>query len=245
MLTLNRRLPLHRLLRNLRQASAARRRLRVRAQRRLVLRRPDDLHLHVRDGDMLKAVVPFSAQTYRRSTIMPNTVPPITSTFMAADYKQRILDSVEQLDNKESFTPLMTLYLTDRTTCEVVEAVAESEDVIAFKLYPAGATTNSENGVTDVWKLLPVFKHMAKLGVLLLIHGEVNDPAVDVFDREKEFINRILTPLLDKVPDLRVVLEHITTKEAAEFVQQGNSNLAASVTPQHLVMNRNAMFKVC
>jgi len=242
MLTLNRHLPL---LRNLQNASAARRRLRFRAHCRLVLRRPDDLHLHVRDGVMLKAVVPFSAQTYRRSTIMPNTVPPVTSTSMAADYKQRILDSIEQLADRESFTPLMTLYLTDKTTCEVVETVAESEDVVAFKLYPAGATTNSENGVTDVWKLLPVFKHMAKLRVLLLIHGEVNDPTVDVFDREKEFINRILTPLLDKVPDLRVVLEHITTKEAAEFVLQGNSNLAASVTPQHLVMNRNALFKVC
>ncbi|GAB4821448.1 hypothetical protein N2152v2_008494 [Parachlorella kessleri] len=169
---------------------------------------------------------------------MPNLVPPITSAAQALDYKERVLDAVP---TGTHFTPLMTLYLTDNTPVEEVQRAKEA-GVVAFKLYPAGATTNSDSGVTDFDKCLPTLKAMAEAGVLLLVHGEVTDASVDFFDREKVFIETKLKPLLDKVPQLRVVMEHITTRDAAEFVAAAPGNVAASVTPQHMLLNRNALF---
>lgn len=205
---------------------------------RLTLRRPDDLHLHVRDGAALAAVVPFTARQFARALIMPNLKPPVTTVETALAYRERIRAAVpEDCD----LTPLMTLYLTDATSVATVRA-AKAAGIVAFKLYPAGATTNSDAGVTDIFKLLPVLEAMAQEGLLLLVHGEVTDAAVDVFDREAVFIERVLAPLLQQVPGLKIVFEHITTAEAAQLVCEAGDNLAASVTPQHLLMNRNALF---
>lgn len=183
-------------------------------------------------------MVPHTAKHYGRAIVMPNLVPPITSAAQALDYKERVLDAVP---TGTHFTPLMTLYLTDNTPVEEVQRAKEA-GVVAFKLYPAGATTNSDSGVTDFDKCLPTLKAMAEAGVLLLVHGEVTDASVDFFDREKVFIETKLKPLLDKVPQLRVVMEHITTRDAAEFVAAAPGNVAASVTPQHMLLNRNALF---
>jgi len=170
---------------------------------------------------------------------MPNLTPPVTRTQQAMAYRDRILAAVPA--ENASFEPLMTLYLTDDTSPEEVERAREA-GVVAFKLYPAGATTNSASGVTDFDKVTPTLKAMAKAGLLLLVHGEVTDPGIDIFDREAEFIRQRLIPILDRVPDLRVVMEHITTRDAAEFVASAGPNVAASITPQHILLNRNALF---
>lgn len=201
----------------------------------LTLIRPDDMHLHLRDGDALKAVLPFTARQMGRAVIMPNLKPPVVGVADAAAYKRRILKA---LPAGSRFEPLMTLYLTDRTTPALVRE-AKATGVVAFKLYPAGATTHSDAGVTDLFKLLPVLQAMADEDLLFLVHGEVTDPDVDIFDREAVFIERILQPVLQAVPRLKVVFEHITTAEAARLVQEAGDNVAASVTPQHLLLNRN------
>lgn len=201
----------------------------------LTLIQPDNFHLHVRDGEALKAVVPYTARQMGRALIMPNLKPPVTTVAQALAYKQQILDAVPAgLD----FEPLMALYLTDLTTPEQVRE-AKAAGIVAFKLYPAGATTNSDSGVTDLFKLLPVLEEMAKQGILFLVHGEVTDADIDIFDREAEFIERIMKPVLAKVPDLKVVFEHITTADAARLVCEAGDNVAATVTPQHLLLNRN------
>ncbi|GAX73414.1 hypothetical protein CEUSTIGMA_g866.t1 [Chlamydomonas eustigma] len=205
----------------------------------LTITRPDDWHLHVRDGPAMRSVVPHTAEHYGRAVIMPNLTPPVTNVNMALQYKQRIMEAVPA--QFSHFSPIMTLYLTDRTSAEDVHA-AKAAGVPAFKLYPAGATTNSDSGVTDLAKVLPALKAMASSGVLLLVHGEVTDVHVDMFDREAVFIKEKLIPILDLVPDLKVVMEHITTKEAADFVSSAPDNVAASVTPQHILLNRNALF---
>lgn len=201
----------------------------------LTLRRPDDMHLHVRDGAALQAVVPFTARQMGRAVIMPNLKPPITEVAAALAYRERILAAVPPGYN---FTPLMTLYLTDNTSPHTVEAAAKA-GIVAFKLYPAGATTNSDDGVTDLFKLMPTLEAMADTGLPLLVHGEVTDAKIDIFDREAVFIEQVLQPLLERLPTLKVVFEHITTAEAARLVAAGDERLVATVTPQHLLMNRN------
>lgn len=201
----------------------------------LTIIQPDDMHLHVRDGEALQAVVPFTARQMGRALIMPNLKPPVASVADALAYKQRILAA---LPEGSSFEPLMTLYLTDKTTPELVRE-AKAAGIVAFKLYPAGATTNSDSGVTDLFKLLPVLEEMAVQGILFLVHGEVTDPEIDIFDREAVFIERVMKPVLEKVPGLKVVFEHITTADAARLVLEAGDNVAATVTPQHLLLNRN------
>lgn len=206
----------------------------------LTLCRPDDWHLHVRDGAGLKSVLPHSAKEFKRALIMPNLRPPVVSVDLAAEYRQRIL---EALPAGSDFEPLMSLYLTDKTSPEEIQKAVNSGFVRSLKLYPAGATTNSDHGVTQIELALPALEKMAELGLPLCVHGEVTDPSVDVFDREAVFIETVLQPLMQKLPELRVVMEHITTAQAAQFVAEGSANLAASVTAHHLLMNRNALFQ--
>lgn len=201
----------------------------------LTLLRPDDMHLHLRDGDTLRHVLPHTARQMGRAVIMPNLKPPVISVADALAYRERILAA---LPAGSRFQPLMTLYLTDHATPALVRE-AKAAGIVAFKLYPAGATTNSDSGVTDLFKLLPVLEEIAAQDMRFLVHGEVTDPAIDIFDREAAFIERILLPVLNKVPGLKTVFEHITTAEAAHLVCQSGENLAASVTPQHLLLNRN------
>ncbi|MFC3874089.1 dihydroorotase [Neisseria musculi] len=201
----------------------------------LTIIQPDDMHLHLRDGEALKTVLPFSARQMGRAVIMPNLKPPVAGVADALAYKQRILSA---LPAGSTFEPLMTLYLTDKSTPELVRE-AKAAGIVAFKLYPAGATTNSDSGVTDLFKLLPVLEEMAAQNILFLVHGEVTDPEIDIFDREAVFIERVMKPVLDKVPGLKVVFEHITTADAARLVMEAGDNVAASVTPQHLLLNRN------
>ncbi len=203
----------------------------------LTIVRPDDWHLHVRDGDILNDVVPATAACFGRAIIMPNLVPPITDAAQAAAYRDRILAAAKGTH----FRPLMTLYLTESTTREdILEARAQG--VVAAKLYPAGATTNSASGVKDIRNIYPVLDTMAVCGMLLLVHGEVTDADIDIFDREKVFLERVLAPALAAFPTLKVVLEHITTEDSAQFVRQHQGdNLAATLTPQHLMYNRNHM----
>lgn len=201
----------------------------------LTLIRPDDFHLHVRDGAALRAVIPMTAKQMGRALIMPNLKPPVVSVADALAYRERIMAA---LPADTHFQPLMTLYLTDRTTPALVRE-AKAAGIVAFKLYPAGATTNSDSGVTDLFQLLPVLACMAEENMLLLVHGEVTDPDVDIFDREAVFIERVLQPVLVQVPNLRVVFEHITTADAAQLVMTAGDNVAATVTPQHLLFNRN------
>lgn len=201
----------------------------------LTLLRPDDMHLHLRDGDTLRHVLPHTARQMGRAVIMPNLKPPVSSVADALAYRERILTA---LPAGSRFQPLMTLYLTDHATPALVRE-AKAAGIVAFKLYPAGATTNSDSGVTDLFKLLPVLEEIAAQDMRFLVHGEVTDPAIDIFDREAAFIERILLPVLNKVPGLKTVFEHITTAEAARLVCQSGENLAASVTPQHLLLNRN------
>jgi dihydroorotase len=204
----------------------------------ITLIRPDDWHLHVRDGAAMHSVVPFTARQFARAIIMPNLRPPVTTAAQAAAYRERIRAAVPE---GLSFEPLMTLYLTDNTAVEEI-ARAREAGVVALKLYPAGATTNSDAGVTDVRKTYPVLEAMQREGLRLLVHGEVTDADIDVFDREAVFIDRIMIPLRRDFPELKVVFEHITTREAAQYVSQACANTAATLTPQHLLYNRNAIF---
>ncbi|MEO8411424.1 MAG: dihydroorotase [Propionivibrio sp.] len=200
---------------------------------------PDDWHLHLRDGAALAAVLPHSARQFARAIVMPNLRPPVTTVALAAAYRQRI---VAALPAGAAFEPLMTLYLTDRTTPDEIRRAADSGFVHAVKLYPAGATTNSDAGVTALEHCAAAFSAMEELGLPLLVHGEATDPAVDIFDRESVFIDRVLIPLLARHPGLRVVLEHITTQSAVEFVAAAGDNVAATITAHHLLYNRNALF---
>ena len=206
----------------------------------LIITRPDDWHLHLRDGAALKAVLPDTARQFARAIVMPNLRPPVTTTELAAAYRQRILDA---LPNGMRFEPLMTLYLTDNTTAEDIALAKASGIVHGVKLYPAGATTNSDSGVTNLGHCVKALEAMEKLGMPLLAHAEVTDSDVDVFDRERVFIQRNMIPLLRKFPALKVVFEHITTKDAADFVIDAPNNVAATITAHHLLMNRNDMFK--
>jgi dihydroorotase len=206
----------------------------------LVLRQPDDWHVHFRDGDMLKLTVPHTARQFRRAIVMPNLTPPITTAAAAAAYQSRIKKMIP--DGLE-FTPLTTCYLTDATEPAEIKQGWEAGVFAAAKLYPAHATTNSAHGVTDISKLWDVFTIMQRIGMPLLIHGEVTDPDVDVFDRENVFIDRVLTRLIDDFPDMKIVLEHITTAEAVDFILGISANVAATITPHHLVINRNALFQ--
>ncbi len=203
----------------------------------LTIRRPDDWHLHLRDGEMLQAVAPFSARQFARAIIMPNLTPPVTTVAAAAAYRERIVAAVGP-----GFTPLMTCYLTDQASPDELERGHAEAVWVAAKLYPAGATTNSASGVTDVRNIYPALERMQRIGMLLLVHGEVTDPTVDIFDREAVFIDRVLMPLLSDLPELKVVFEHITTSEAAQFVADAPQRVAATITPQHLIINRNALF---
>lgn len=205
----------------------------------ITLRRPDDWHLHLRDGDMLAAVLPFTARAFGRAIVMPNLVPPVTTAAAAEAYRDRILAA---LPAGAAFKPLMTCYLTDATDADDLAAGHAAGIFTAAKLYPAGATTNSDNGVTDIARIEGVLSAMAGIGMPLLVHGEVTDPAVDIFDREKVFIERVLAPALDRHPDLKVVFEHITTADGVEFVRGAGPRVGATVTPHHLVINRNALF---
>ncbi|MDF8332546.1 dihydroorotase [Novosphingobium cyanobacteriorum] len=204
----------------------------------LTIRRPDDWHVHLRDGAMLKGVAPYTARQFARAIVMPNLSPPMTDTAGVAAYRDRILAA---LPEGSDFTPLMTLYLTDHTDPDEV-ARGHGEGVfVAAKLYPAHATTGSAHGVTDIANIMPVLERMERIGMPLLIHGEVTDAHVDIFDREAVFIERTLTPLVKALPGLRIVFEHITTEDAAQFVGEAGENIAATITPQHLHINRNAM----
>ena len=207
---------------------------------KITLTRPDDWHLHLRDDDALKAVLPHTARQFARAIVMPNLKPPVTTVEQAAAYRARILAA---LPAGMAFEPLMTLYLTDVTSAEEIRAAVASGFVKAVKLYPAGATTNSDAGVTDLSRCDAPLAEMEKLGLPLLVHGEVTDPAIDLFDREAVFIERVLSPLLRRYPALRVVMEHITTKDAAEFVAAAAANVGATITAHHLLYNRNAIFQ--
>lgn len=205
----------------------------------ITITRPDDWHLHLRDGEALKAVLPDTARQFARAIAMPNLRPPVTTTALALAYRQRILDAVP---SGMRFEPLMTLYLTDNTPAEEIAKAKASGMIHGVKLYPAGATTNSDSGVTSLDKCAHALEAMQKCGLPLLVHAEVTDSNVDVFDREKVFIERNMMPLLKKFPALKVVFEHITTQDAADFVQGTSSNVAATITAHHLLMNRNDMF---
>jgi dihydroorotase len=206
---------------------------------RLTIRRPDDWHVHLRDGELLRGVLSYTARQFARAIVMPNLSPPVTTAALAAAYRERILAA---LPEGADFTPLMTCYLTDSTDAGDLAAGAADGVFTAAKLYPAGATTNSANGVTDVGNIRPVLERMAAIGLPLCVHGEVADPEVDVFDREAVFIERVLAPLLDDLPGLRVVFEHATTRDAVQFVEAMGDTVAATITPQHLHINRNALF---
>ena len=206
----------------------------------LTLTRPDDWHLHLRDGAAMQSVVPHSARQFARAIIMPNLRPPVTTTEQALAYRTRILAAVPA---GMDFDPLMTLYLTDNTPPVEIDRAKASGQVVACKLYPAGATTNSDSGVTDIRKIYPVLEAMQARGLLLLVHGEVTDPAVDIFDREAVFIERVLMPVVRDFPALKIVLEHITTQDAADYVREAPATVAATITVHHLLYNRNAIFQ--
>ncbi len=204
----------------------------------LSLTRPDDWHLHLRDGAAMQSVLPYTARQFGRAIVMPNLRPPITTAAQAAAYRERILAA---LPEGSDFQPLMTLYLTDNTPVDEIKRAKEA-GAVALKLYPAGATTNSDAGVTDIRKTYKTLEAMQREGLLLLVHGEVTDPEIDVFDREAVFVDRVMQPLRRDMPELKVVFEHITTKEAAEYVASAYAFTAATLTPQHLLYNRNAIF---
>ena len=209
----------------------------------LTIRRPDDWHVHLRDGAMLEAVLPFTARQFGRAIVMPNLDPPVTTAAMAADYRRRILQVLPDEEVERGFLPLMTCYLTDETDPTDVATGYVDGVFAAVKLYPAGATTNSARGVTDIAHVRPVLEKMQEIGMPLLIHGEVVDPGVDVFDREAVFLERVLAPLLSHFPGLRVVLEHATTEEAVEFVRAHSSDVTATITAHHLIIDRNWLFQ--
>ena len=206
--------------------------------RQLTITRPDDWHLHLRDGALMQSVLPDTARQFARAIVMPNLRPPVTSTAQALEYRARILAA---LPDGAVFDPLMTLYLTDNTSADEICRARASGIVHAVKLYPAGATTNSDAGVTDIRNAYAALEEMQRSGMPLLVHGEVTDGNIDVFDREAVFIERVMQPLLRDMPELRVVFEHITTKDAAQFVMDAPDRIAATLTPQHLLYNRNAM----
>ena len=206
----------------------------------LTITRPDDWHLHLRDGSVLADVLPHTAAQFARAIVMPNLKPPVTTTAMASAYRDRILAA---LPKGMTFEPLMVLYLTDNTQPDEIRKAVESGFVHGVKLYPAGATTNSDAGVTDLQRCMPALEMMQELGLPLLIHGEVTDAEIDVFDREAVFIDHILQPLRKQLPQLKIVFEHITTQEAAHYVRDAEGPIAATITAHHLLYNRNAIFK--
>jgi dihydroorotase len=204
----------------------------------ITIRRPDDWHVHLRDGDMLKLVAPYTARQFARAIVMPNLAPPVTGVDQASTYRERIRSAAGP-----GFTPLMTCYLTDDVDPDELARGHAEEVWIAAKLYPAGATTNSASGVTDIANIRPALARMERIGMPLLVHGEVTDPDIDVFDREAVFIDRVLDGIVRDFPALRIVFEHITTRQAAQFVADAPATVAATVTPQHLMLNRNALFQ--
>lgn len=206
----------------------------------LTIRRPDDWHVHLRDGRMLEAVLPHTAAVFARAIVMPNLNPPITKIADAIAYRERIMAVLPQ---NSDFTPLMTLYLTDASTPDTIRAGHENGIIVAAKLYPAHATTNSAQGITKIQKIMPTLEAMAECKMPLLVHGEVTRPDVDIFDREAVFIEEVLIPLRRDLPALRIVFEHITTKEAVDYVRDAAPGIGATITPHHLVLNRNAIFE--
>jgi len=206
----------------------------------LTLTRPDDWHLHLRDGAHLASVLPFTARQFARAVVMPNLKPPVTTVELARAYRDRILSS---LPSNLGFGPLMTLYLTDKTPPSEIRAARSSGFIVGAKLYPAGATTHSDAGVTSMEKVFPALEAMEESGLVLQVHGEVTAPEVDVFDRERVFIDRVLADVVRRFPELKVVFEHVTTREAVEFVRAAHEGVGATVTPQHLLLNRNALFQ--
>jgi dihydroorotase len=204
----------------------------------ITIRRPDDWHVHLRDGDMLKLVAPYTARQFARAIVMPNLNPPVTTVAQAASYRDRIVAAAG-----DSFTPLMTCYLTDLADPDEIGRGYVEGAWVAAKLYPAGATTNSDSGVTDIRNIHPALERMQAIGMPLLVHGEVTSPDIDVFDREAVFIDRVLDPLVRDFPALKIVFEHITTRQAAQFVAEASSTVGATITPQHLMLNRNALFQ--
>lgn len=206
----------------------------------LTITRPDDWHLHVRDGAHLASVVPFTARQFARAVIMPNLKPPVTTVAQAAAYRERILRAVP---SGCRFEPLMTLYLTDATSPAELLAAQDSGFIVGAKLYPAGATTHSDAGVTSIEKIYPALEAMQACGLVLQVHGEVTAQDVDVFDREREFIDRVLSKVVTRFPQLKVVFEHVTTREAVAFVKSARAGVGATITPQHLLLNRNAIFQ--
>lgn len=207
---------------------------------RISLLQPDDWHLHLRDGEHMRAVLPDTARRFRRAIVMPNLKPPVTTTEAALAYRQRILQA---LPAGTAFEPLMTLYLTDNTSADEIRRAKASGFIHAAKLYPAGATTHSDLGVTDIRKCESVMQTMAEVGMPLLVHGEVTHPDVDIFDRERLFLEEVLAPLIERLPTLKVVLEHVTTEDATRFVEAASHNMAATITAHHLLINRNALFQ--
>ncbi|MEE9447122.1 MAG: dihydroorotase [Arenicellales bacterium] len=208
--------------------------------RTISLRAPDDCHLHVRDDDMLNLVVNHTAKEFQRAVIMPNLKTPITTVTQAAEYRKRIQTAT---DEQHHFEPLMTLYLTDETAKNEIIKASETAWLVGAKLYPAGATTNSSSGVTSIVGLMPILETMAENGLILQVHGEVTDPHIDIFDREAMFIEQILLPITHELPELKIVLEHITTKQGVDFVTSASNNIAGSLTAHHLLFNRNEIFR--
>lgn len=206
--------------------------------KKLTIRRPDDWHLHLRDGAVLKAVLPYTAAHFGRAIVMPNLVPPVVTCADAEAYRRRIMAA---LPEGQDFTPLMTLYLTEETDAADVEAGFRDGLVTAVKLYPAGATTNSQSGVRDIARVYPVLERMAEIGMPLCVHGEVTDPRIDIFDREAVFIETVLDPLRRRIPGLRVVMEHVTTREGVDYVRAQDGTMGATITTHHLMINRNAI----
>lgn len=204
----------------------------------LTIRRPDDWHLHLRDGAMMEGVIGDSSRHFARAIIMPNLVPPVVTTSDAESYRQRIMQAIPAGD---AFLPLMTLYLTEQTDPDDVQKGKDSGLITAVKLYPAGATTNSHGGVRDFNKAMPVLERMAEIGLTLCVHGEVTTSDVDIFDREKVFIDTVLEPLRQRLPELKVTMEHVTTRDGVNYIQSAKSNLAGSITTHHLIINRNAI----
>ncbi len=206
----------------------------------LHITRPDDWHVHLRDGEMLKRVARYTASQFARALVMPNLAPPVATVEDAMDYRTRILSALPQ---NSTFDPRMSLYLTDHTPVDEVRKAADNPYIAGFKLYPAGATTHSGGGVTRIDRIMNVLEAMEKSGVILQVHGEVTDSHVDIYDREAEFIDQILAPLHHEFPNLKLVLEHITTSHGVEFVKDSNSRVAATITPHHLILSRNRMFE--
>ncbi len=201
--------------------------------------KPDDWHVHFREGSILKAVVPETSRHFARAIVMPNLSPPILEGADASIYQKEIMDAIPENDE---FSPFMTLYLTENTNCKNLEDSFKNGLIFAAKLYPAGATTNSDSGVKNIKNIMPILEKMSEIGMPLLIHGEVTNKEIDIFDREKVFIENNLEFLCKELPDLKITLEHITTKDAVSYIKQGNKNLAASITPHHLALNRNSIF---